>query len=89
LIERAEHQYVPAYWITMLHVGLGDKDQSFKWLEKAFQERSSWLVWAGVEPRFDPLRSDTRFTSLMARMRLYPKKEIGLGIRGWLKGPQK
>lgn len=89
LVERAEDRYVPAYWIAMLYVGLGDKDEAFKWLEKAVQERSSWLVWAGVEPRFDVLRSDRRFALLLARMKLQPKKEIGLGIRGWLKGPQK
>jgi TolB-like protein/Tfp pilus assembly protein PilF len=89
LVERSKHQYVPSYWIAMLHVGLGDKDEAFKWLERAFQERSSWLAWAKVEPRFDSLRSDPRFDSLLVRMRFNPKKESALGIRGWLKGPNK
>ena len=89
LSERQKRQYVPSYWIAMVHVGLGDNDESFDWLEKSFQERSSWLVWSGVEPRFDPLRSDARFATLMAKMRLKPKVESGLGIRRWLKGPSK
>ena len=89
LTQRSRNQYVPSYWIAMIHVGLGDKDQSFTWLERAFQERSSWLAWTGVEPRFDSLRSDPRFNSLLARMRLKPKTEQGLGIRGWIKGPRK
>jgi len=89
LTERSKTHYVPSYWIAMIHIGLGNKDQSFTWLEKAFQERSSWLAWAGVEPRFDSLRSDPRFNSLLARMRLKPRAEQGLGIRGWIKGPGK
>jgi TolB-like protein/Tfp pilus assembly protein PilF len=89
LTERSKKQYVPSYWIAMIHVGLGDKDQAFAWLERAFQERSSWLAWAKVEPRFDALRTDPRFNSLLERMRLIQKKEHALGIRGWLKGPNK
>jgi TolB-like protein/Tfp pilus assembly protein PilF len=89
LTERSKHQYVPSYWIAMLRIGFGDKDESFTWLERAFQERSSWLAWAGVEPRFDALRSDPRFASLMAKMKLKPPKDTALGLRGWLKGPNK
>jgi TolB-like protein/Tfp pilus assembly protein PilF len=89
LMERAKLQYVSSYWIAMVHIGLGDKTESFDWLEKAFQERSSWLAWSGVEPRFDTLRSDPRFTTLMAKMKLKPQISPVLGIRGWLKGPSK
>jgi hypothetical protein len=89
LTERSKNQYVPSYWIAMIHVGLGDKDNAFSWLERAVQERSSWLAWAKVEPRFDSLHADPRFDSLLVRMQLTPKKESGLGIRGWIKGPRK
>ncbi len=89
LLERSKQQYVPSYWISLLFVGLGDKEQAFHWLERAFQERSSWLVWAKVEPRFDILRSDSRFNSLLSRMRLVVQKEKELGLRGWIKGPGK
>jgi hypothetical protein len=89
LTERSKHQYVPSYWVAMIHVGLGDKDKAFSWLERAVQERSSWLAWAKVEPRFDPIRTDPRFGSLLVRMRLMQKRDSGLGIRGWIKGPGK
>ncbi|MDA4128509.1 MAG: tetratricopeptide repeat protein [Thaumarchaeota archaeon] len=70
LKERAKRQYVPSYWIALIYTGLGTKDEAFTWLERAFQERSSWLAWIKVEPRFDTLRSDPRFVSLLKRMRL-------------------
>src|SRR5213080_1877327 len=80
LMDRSKTQYVQSYWIAMIHIGLGDKDQAFTWLGRAFQERSSWLAWAKVEPRFDTLRTDPRFNSLLVRMRLIQKKESALGI---------
>lgn len=73
LKERSTKQYVPSYWIGLLYVGLGDKDRAMEWLERAFRERSSWLAWIGVEPRFDSLRSDSRFAALIARMR-FPER---------------
>lgn len=70
LKERAKKQYLPSYWIALIYTGLEDKENAFLWLERAFHEHSSWLVWIGVEPRFDVLRSDPRFTSLAKRMKL-------------------
>ncbi len=100
LMERHGKQYVPSYWIALIHMGLGDKGQAFSWLERAFQERSSWLVWAKVEPRFDVLRTDPRFKSLLSKMRLsedsgrsqtakHEKDADELGIKGWLRGPKR
>jgi adenylate cyclase len=70
LLERARAEYLPSYWIALVFTGLGDVDQAMAWLERAYEERSSWLVWIKVEPRFDGLRSDPRFASLLRRMRL-------------------
>jgi class 3 adenylate cyclase len=70
LLERSRTRYLPSYWIALIYTGLGDSDQALAWLERAYEERSSWLVWIGVEPRFDGLRSDARFGSLLRRMRL-------------------
>jgi tetratricopeptide (TPR) repeat protein len=64
LIERAETSYFPPYEIALVFVGLRDKDHAFEWLEKAYQERYAWLVHLNVEPRFDVLRSDSRFQKL-------------------------
>lgn len=51
-------------------VGLGDHDRAFEWLEKGFEERAALLVTLKVDPVFDPLRGDPRFTDLIRRMRL-------------------
>ncbi len=47
---------------------LGDKDQAFAWLEKAYEEHSGPLIYLKVSPDYDPLRSDPRFQSLLRRM---------------------
>jgi TolB-like protein/Tfp pilus assembly protein PilF len=67
---RAKRTYVPSYWIALIYVGLQDRDKAFEWLDRAFRERSSWLAWVMVEPRFDVLRSDRRFDALLKKMKL-------------------
>ncbi len=69
LKERSKEQYVPSYWIAVIYNGLKERDQVIAWLHKAFDERSSWLVWANTEPRFDWLRKDPDFEALMKAMK--------------------
>ena len=66
----SERRFVSAFLVAGIHVGLGQKDKAFEWLEKAYQERSGRLVYLGVERAFDPLRSDPRFADLVRRIRL-------------------
>ncbi|UCC71642.1 MAG: tetratricopeptide repeat protein [Gemmatimonadota bacterium] len=63
---------VPSYLRAMVHVGLGDKDQAFAWLERAQTERdSAWLVYyLKADPWADSLRQDVRFAQLLERMGL-------------------
>jgi serine/threonine-protein kinase len=63
-------QYVPPFFIALIYVGLDDKDQAFVWLENAYAERSAWMSWLKVDPKFDSLRSDPRFVDLLRRIRL-------------------
>jgi TolB-like protein/lipopolysaccharide biosynthesis regulator YciM len=70
LTKRSRERYVPSYWIGMVYIGLGDLDQAFVWLGKACEERSSWLAWMTVEPRFDALRQDSRYPDLLKKMKL-------------------
>ena len=58
--------------IAVIYGVLGDKDQAFEWLEKAFETRDSWLVSLKVYPWFDEIRSDPRFQDLVRRMRFPP-----------------
>jgi serine/threonine protein kinase/tetratricopeptide (TPR) repeat protein len=68
LKELSKGRYVASYWIAMIYVGLDEKDEAFAWLEKAYQERSWWLVWIKMDPMVDSLRSDSRFVDLMRRV---------------------
>ncbi len=49
---------------------LGDKDEAFRWLERAFNEHYFYLVFLKVEPDLDPLRNDPRFAVLLRRVGL-------------------
>jgi TolB-like protein/DNA-binding winged helix-turn-helix (wHTH) protein len=55
---------------AMAYGGLGDKDQAFAWLEKAYQQHHPYLVWIKPGIDFDSLRSDPRFKDLERRMGL-------------------
>jgi hypothetical protein len=37
----------------------------FEWLDKAYEDHSTWLTWLKVDPRFDAIRDDARFHDLM------------------------
>lgn len=73
LKERSKSRYVPSYWIAVIYNGFRDKEQVITWMRKAFDERSSWLVWTNVEPRFAWLKDDPNFVSLMNAMK-FPTK---------------
>jgi serine/threonine protein kinase/tetratricopeptide (TPR) repeat protein len=68
LIEQSSRSYVSSYGVAEVYSGLGDKDQAFEWLEKAYEERARTMVMLKVEPELDPVRSDTRFQHLLQRM---------------------
>ncbi len=55
---------------AMLHSAVGDKEQAFFWLSKAYDARSTWLYQLRVAPVFDGLRSDSRFADLQKRIGL-------------------
>ncbi len=65
LQDKAGKGYVPAYDLAVLYVGLGDKNDALKWLQKASVERSGFLVYINWDPRFDVLRSDPRFIDIL------------------------
>ncbi len=67
LREMSKRQYVSPFLFVVVYLGLGDKDQTFAWLEKTYQDRSSFLIWLKVEPLFDSLRDDPRFQDLLRR----------------------
>jgi TolB-like protein/tetratricopeptide (TPR) repeat protein len=64
LLQRMEHEYVSPYDIATVHAGLGEADETFKWLRRAAEERSTFIVHLGWDSRFDRVRTDTRFVAL-------------------------
>ena len=70
LKQLATERYVSAYSIALVYSGLGNKDETFNSLERAFQDRADYLVFLKVDPRFDWLHSDARFVSLAERVGL-------------------
>jgi len=70
LKKRSQTGYVPAGAFVNAYLGLGDKEQAFAWMERAYQERSNLLQFLKVHPFFDPLRSDPRFANLVRRVGL-------------------
>jgi TolB-like protein/DNA-binding winged helix-turn-helix (wHTH) protein len=70
LKRRQQKSYVPSAAFVNAYLGLGDNEQAFAWLEKAYQEQSNILGLLKVHPYFDPLRGDPRFKELVHRVRL-------------------
>lgn len=67
LKQQSRSTYVSPYNIAKIYVGLGEKELTFEWLEKAFTERSEWLSWLKTDPKLDTIRSDPRFHTLLQR----------------------
>ncbi|HEX8185984.1 MAG TPA: tetratricopeptide repeat protein [Blastocatellia bacterium] len=65
ITEIAKHNYVSPLTFAVVHIGLGDKDEAFDWLQKSLEERSNRLVFLNVQPTFNPIRSDARFKDLI------------------------
>jgi DNA-binding winged helix-turn-helix (wHTH) protein/TolB-like protein/Tfp pilus assembly protein PilF len=70
LQEMSQRQYVLPTDMAAAYAGVGDKDQAFAWLEKAYHDRDDGVPFLGVDPSWDPLRSDERFRDLLKRIGL-------------------
>ena len=70
--ERAKQEYVPENTFAWIYAGLGETDQAFEWLERAYQARVADLPYIKNHSRWDPLRDDPRFQDLLRRMNLEP-----------------
>jgi TolB-like protein/DNA-binding winged helix-turn-helix (wHTH) protein/Flp pilus assembly protein TadD len=72
LRRRAAESYVSGLEIALVHAGLGDRDEAFLWLDKAFADRSPMLSGVRVDPKLASLHDDARFADLLKRMNLPP-----------------
>jgi len=70
LKRRQQKGYVPTAAFVNAYLGLGDNEQAFAWLERAYKEHSTILMYIRVHPFFDPLRGDPRLADLVRRVGL-------------------
>src|SRR5262249_9630103 len=63
-------RYISPFAIATAYIGIGDKDEAFKWLEKAYEERSNFLWLLRVYPQPAVLRLDPRYQDLLRRVGL-------------------
>src|SRR5262249_45080915 len=70
--ELSKQKYLPPLEFALVYLGLGDRDKTFEWLEKAFDDRFSTLVYLTVDPLFSSLYGDPRFNDLARRLNLTP-----------------
>ena len=70
LERRPADQYTPASYLALIYIALDDRDAAFYWLDRAINDRSDEMILLKVDPAYDPLRSDSRFTGLLKRVGL-------------------
>src|SRR5438552_58759 len=68
LLQEREKRYVSAPLIAAAYVAFSEKEEAFRWLERAFAEHSAILQWIAFLPEFRPLHSDARFPHLLRRI---------------------
>ena len=67
LEQRSRDRYISPFNVMLIHLGLGEREETLAWLERALAERNAWLWTLPVEARFDPLRETPAFRELVSR----------------------
>ncbi|HEY2101916.1 MAG TPA: protein kinase [Chthoniobacterales bacterium] len=78
LLQAREKRYVSAPLIAAVYVAFGEKEEAFRWLERAFEEHSGILQWIAFLPEFRPLHSDARFPHLLRRIGAAPDSVLAI-----------
>ena len=73
-LREASEEVLPEFPLIWAHAALGDLDEAFARLEKAYREHRDRMVWVKVDPQLAALRADPRFHDLVRRMHMAPMK---------------
>ena len=65
--DASKHKYQSSYAVAAIYAGLGQTDQALEWLERACDERATWMIFLKVHPYFDNLHGEPRFQELLKR----------------------
>jgi TolB-like protein/DNA-binding winged helix-turn-helix (wHTH) protein/Flp pilus assembly protein TadD len=63
-------RYVSPYGLAQTYAALNKKEDTFKWLQAAYDDHAVWMGYLAVDPIFDRYRSDQRFQEFLRRIRL-------------------
>jgi len=69
MLEQSKRSYVPPYSIALIHAGLGKREETLEWLERAYVEHSQWRTALRLTAEFDKLRGEERFIRISQRIR--------------------
>jgi TolB-like protein/Flp pilus assembly protein TadD len=75
LRQRREQRYIPAYYLALVYLGLGDRNEALKWLEESYRERDGFNIGPiRIDPLLTPLHGDPRFEALAEK--IVPAREF-------------
>jgi eukaryotic-like serine/threonine-protein kinase len=66
----SSHTYVDFYQLATVYAGLGEKNETFRLLEKGYEQRSAGMPYLAIDPFWDNVRSDPRYADLLRRVGL-------------------
>ena len=72
LLEFEPDAYVPPISIALVYIGLGDRNEAIRWVERGYDNRDGDMVTLKVQPMFEPLRGDARYKAIITKMHFPP-----------------
>jgi len=72
LKDLSKKKYVPAVYMIGVAAGLDDRDEAFRWMDQAVEDRCDYVIYLGHEPGLDNLRADPRFHEFVRHLGLIP-----------------
>ena len=70
LLKLSTERYVPPYYIALVYNGLDERDETFAWLERGYEQRDPRMAFLKVEPKWNNLRADPGFQDVVRRVGL-------------------
>jgi hypothetical protein len=74
ILKLSKECYVAAYDISLIYAALGETDDTFLWLDRAVEDRSTLMVFLAQDPMLDAFHADPRFAPLVERIGVYRRK---------------